>query len=394
MKKSLIPLALGTFGLGIAEFVMMSILPYVANDMSVSIPAAGHLISAYALGVCVGAPVMLMSARKFPLKKVLFFLIFLYAVGNTMAGLSHNYWFMLAMRFISGLPHGAFFGVGSIAAEKLADEGKSSTALAFMVSGMTIANLIGVPLGAYICNHFSWRFIFYITGAWGALNLFFLLKWMPSIAPLPDSGLKGQFKFLMNAEPWLILLATGLGNCGIFCFYCYIAPLMTDMSGFSASDMTWIMMLSGISMVLGNIFGGKLSDKYRSASVVAFAYSMAAIALVITFFLPFVSILSIIMMCICTCCLFMVGAPNQLMVLQNSRGGEMMGAAMIQIAFNLGNALGSYSGGLSIDYNMGVNYASIIGMGYLIIAVLFVLLLLRRQKTKEQLIVKPIVTKY
>ncbi len=390
MKKSLVPLALGTFGLGIAEFVMMSILPYVANDMSVSIPSAGHLISAYALGVCVGAPVMLLSARKFPLKKVLFFLIFLYAIGNTIAGLSHNYWFMLAMRFISGLPHGAFFGVGSIAAEKLADEGKSSSALAFMVSGMTIANLIGVPLGAYICNHFSWRFIFYITGAWGALNLFFLLKWMPSIAPLPDSGLKGQFRFLKNTEPWLILLATGLGNCGIFCFYCYIAPLMTDMSGFSASDMTWIMVLSGVSMVLGNIFGGKLSDRYRSASVVAFAYSMAAVAMVIIFLLPFVSYLSIIMMCICTCCLFMVGAPNQLMVLQNSRGGEMMGAAMIQIAFNLGNALGSYSGGLSIDYNMGVNYASFIGMGYLIIAVLFVMLLLRRQKLREQLIVSPV----
>ncbi len=393
MKKSLVPLALGTFGLGIAEFAMMSILPYVAKDMSVSIPAAGHLISAYALGVCVGAPVMLLSARKFPLKKVLFLLILLYALGNALAGISHDYWFMLGMRFISGLPHGAFFGVGSIVAEKLADDGKSARALAFMVSGMTLANLIGVPLGAYICNHFSWRFIFYITGAWGAFNLFCLLKWMPSLAPLPNNGFRGQFSFLKKAEPWLILLATGLGNCGIFCFYCYISPLMTGVSGFSASDMTWIMVLSGVSMVLGNIFGGKLSDHYSSTSVVAFAYSMAALALVVIFFLPSIPFLAILMMCVCTCCLFMVGAPNQLLVLQNSRGGEMMGAAMIQIAFNMGNALGSYSGGLPIDNNMGVNVSSIIGMGYLIVAVFFVMLLVRRQKSRERLMVTPIVNK-
>ncbi len=393
MKKSLVPLALGTFGLGMAEFVMMSILPYVAKDMNVSIPAAGHLISAYALGVCVGAPVMLLSARKFPLKKVLFLLILIYAIGNTLAGLSHNYWFMLGMRFISGLPHGAFFGVGSIVAEKLADDGKSSSALAFMVSGMTIANLIGVPLGAYICNHFSWRFIFYVTGVWGAFNLFFLLKWMPSIAPLPNNGLRGQFSFLKKMEPWLILLATGLGNCGIFCFYCYVSPYLTGMSGFSAADMTWIMVLSGVSMVLGNIIGGKLSDRFRSASVVGFAYSIAAMALIVLFLLPSASFLAIAMMCICTSCLFMVGAPNQLLVLQNSRGGEMMGAAMIQIAFNLGNALGSYSGGLPIDNNIGVNFASIIGMGYLIVAIFIVSILVRRQKSKEQLMVTPLITK-
>ncbi len=388
MKKSLLPLALGTFGLGMAEFVMMSILPYVAKDMAVSIPAAGHLISAYALGVCVGAPLMLLIARKFPLKTVLFFLIAIYAMGNAFAGLSHNYWVMMTMRFVSGLPHGAFFGVGSIVAEKLADKGKSARAVAFMVSGMTVANLIGIPLGAYICNHFSWRYIFYITGIWGSLNLVALLKWMPSIPPLPNDGFRRQFRFLKNPEPWYILLATGLGNCGIFCYYCYISPLMTDMSGFQLDDITWIMVISGVSMVIGNILGGKLSDKFSSAGVVQLAYTMAAIALIIIFFLPHISIISITMMSVATCCLFMVGAPNQLLVIQNSRGGEMMGAAFIQVAFNLGNALGSYSGGLSIDYKIGVNYASIIGTGYLIIAVLFVSLLVKRQKRVQTIPVR------
>ncbi len=382
MKKSLLPLAFGTFGLGISEFVMMSILPWVAKDMSVSIPEAGHLISAYALGVCVGAPVMLMSARKFPLKQVLFLLILIYAFGNFMAGLSANYWLMMGMRFVSGLPHGAFFGVGSIVAERLADRGKSARALAFMVSGMTIANLIGVPLGTFICNAWSWRVIFYITGIWGAINLYFLYRWMPYIAPLPNNGIRGQFRFMKKPEPWFILLATGLGNCGIFCYYCYIAPLMTEVAGFKPADMTWLMVLSGISMVLGNIMGGKLSDRFSSASVVGFAYAAAAIALIVVFFWPANAFLAIVLMCISTCCLFMVGAPQQLLVLQNSRGGEMMGAAFIQIAFNFGNALGSYSGGLPIDKNMGVNYSSIIGTGYLVLAILCVVVLIRLQKRK------------
>ncbi len=383
MKKSLLPLAFGTFGLGIAEFVMMSIIQFVAKDMGVSIPAAGHLISAYALGVCVGAPLMLLIARKFPLKPVLFALIAVYAIGNTFAGFSQSYWFMMGMRFISGLPHGAFFGVGSIVAEKLADKGKSAQAVAFMVSGMTLANLIGIPIGAYICNHLTWRYIFYMTGAWGTLNLLALLKWMPSIPPVPNKGFRSQFSFLKNPEPWYILLATGLGNCGIFCYYCYVSPLMTGMSGFQLSDMTAIMILSGVSMVIGNIIGGKLSDKIGSATVVASAYTLAAIALIVIFMAPYNSYLSLAMMSIATCCLFMVGAPNQLLVLQNSRGGEMMGAAFIQVAFNLGNALGSYSGGLSIDYNVGVNYASMIGTGYLVIAVLFVSLLMKKQRAVQ-----------
>ncbi len=159
MKKSLLPLALGTFGLGISEFVMMGILPFVARDLGVSIPEAGHLISAYALGVSVGAPVMLLGARKFPLKKVLFLLIFIYALGNTLTGLSGSYSMMLAMRFVSGLPHGAFFGVGSIVARRIAQEGKSAQALAFMISGMTVANLPGCTSGGlynqsfYVANH-------------------------------------------------------------------------------------------------------------------------------------------------------------------------------------------------------------------------------------------------
>ena len=165
MKKSLIALAFGTLGLGIAEFVMMAILPYVAKDLHVSIPTAGHLISAYALGVCAGAP-MLTLARKLPLKNILLGLVALMMIGNTCAAFSPNFWTMIGARFISGLPHGAYFGVASIVAEKLADKGKGSEAVSIMIAGMTVANLFGVPLGTSLSTMLSWRLTFLLVGIW------------------------------------------------------------------------------------------------------------------------------------------------------------------------------------------------------------------------------------
>ena len=160
MKKSLIALAFGTLALGMSEFVMMGILPDIARSLGVSIPEAGHLISAYALGVCFGAPLTVLVARTRPLKQILLALTALIAVGNLCASLAPNYWMLMAMRFVSGLPHGAFFGVGSIVAERVADAGKRTEAVSIMIVGMTVANLFGVPLGTYISNVLSWRTTF------------------------------------------------------------------------------------------------------------------------------------------------------------------------------------------------------------------------------------------
>ena len=211
MKKSLIALAFGTLGLGIAEFVMMGILPDVARDLKISIPAAGHFISAYALGVCVGAPVLTL-ARKYPLKHILLVLVTLIMVGNICAALSPNYWVLLISRFISGLPHGAYFGVGSIVAERLADKGKSSEAVSIMIAGMTIANLFGVPLGTSLSTMLSWRATFLLVGLWGIVILYYIWRWVPQVEGLKDTGFKGQFRFLKTPAPWLILGATALGN--------------------------------------------------------------------------------------------------------------------------------------------------------------------------------------
>ena len=363
MKKSLIALAFGTLGLGIAEFVMMGILPDVAHDFGISISQAGHFISAYALGVCVGAP-MLILARKHPLKRILLILVTLIMVGNISAALAPNYWILLLARFISGLPHGAYFGVGSIVAEKLADKGKGSEAVSIMVAGMTIANLFGVPLGTSLSAAISWRVTFLLVGCWGMIILYYIWRWVPQIESLPDTGLKGQFRFLKSPAPWLLIGATLLGNGGVFCWYSYINPLLTHVSGFHPQSITFLMELAGFGMVVGNLASGRLSDKYQPGRVAATVQACICATLLLIFLLSSVSWLSVLLMCLCTAGLFALSSPQQVLLIRYSKGGEMLGAASVQVAFNLGNAIGAYSGGLALQAGLGYQYPALIGVPF------------------------------
>lgn len=361
MKKGLYALSFGTFGLGIAEYIMMSILPDVAASFNISLPKAGHLISVYALGVCVGAPLMATVARNWPLRRILCVLMVFFIAGNLVTVFSLNYWEALAGRFVTGIPHGAFFGVGAIVASKLADNGKSTSAIAIMVMGMTIANLIGVPVGNWIGHSFSWRFIFVFAAVWGGVTIYSVMKWIPAIPPMPETDIKGMFRFLKKPEPWLLIAATVLGNGGIFCWYSYINPLMTGVSGFNPATMPVLMLLAGGSMCVGNHLGGGLSDKFSPGMVAMYTQFIIFAALMGLFCFAQYAFLSVILMCICTGCLFAVSAPQQMLLLQYSKGGEMMGGAMVQLAFNLGNALGAYFGGLPIENGAGVEYTSLIG---------------------------------
>ena len=380
MKKSLTALAFGTLGLGIAEFVMMGILPDVAKDLHISIPQAGHFISAYALGVCVGAPGMVLVARTRPLKHILLGLMVIYICGNLCAAVSVNYWMMLMMRFISGLPHGAFFGVGSIVAERVADKGKSSQAVALMVSGMTIANLFGVPLGTFMSNIMSWRIPFLFNGVWGLITLFYIWKWVPSLPALPDTGLKGQFRFLKKPAPWLILGATALGNGGVFCWYSYITPLLTEVSGFSAESITALMVLAGFGMVAGNLVSGRMSDRYTPGKVGTVVQGMICVILLLIFLLSPYPWCSAILMTLCTAGLFAVSSPEQVLMIRVAPGGEMLGGACVQMAFNLGNAIGAYIGGLALSG--GYRYPALAGVPFALMG--FILFLVFYKKFQDK----------
>lgn len=383
MKKSLIALAFGTLALGMAEFVMMGILPDIARSLGVTIPEAGHLISAYALGVCFGAPLTVVVARTRPLKHILLALVGLIIIGNTCAALSPNYWTLMVMRFVSGLPHGAFFGVGSIVAERIADKGKRAEAVSIMVVGMTVANLFGVPLGTYISAAVTWRATFGIVAVWDAVALLLVKLWVPALPALPDTGLKGQFRFLKSFAPWLVLLSVMLGNGGIFCWYSYVSPLMVHTSGFRSEDLTLIIMLAGFGMFAGNIIGGHFSDRFTPEKVVRFTLCVAFLALTGIFFGAHVPYLSVALMCLTTACLFCVSSPQQLLILENSRGGEMLGAALVQVAFNLGNAVGAFCGGLPIDHKLGYEYTALPGAVFVLLGLLAVVVYIRKYPRHE-----------
>ena len=356
MKKGLYALSFG-----IAEFIMMSILPDVAAGFDISLSEAGHLISAYALGVCVGAPLVVVVARSWPLRTILLALVGLFVAGNLRMPLSADYWMGLCARFVSGLPHGAYFGVGSIVASRLAEKGKSTSAVAIMIMGMTIANLFGVPAGNFLGHFLSWRLVFVIAALWGGVTIWFIRRWVPVLPALPATNLKGQFRFLRRPEPWMLIAATMLGNGGAFCWYSYVNPLMTEVSGFSVGTMPVLMLLAGASMCVGNYLGGHLSDRFTPGIVaMSMQFLMFASLLLIYFFASY-GFLSALLMCVCTGCLFAVSSPQQLLLLQYSPGGEMMGGAMVQLAFNLGNAVGAYFGGLSIEHGAGLESTALIG---------------------------------
>ena len=361
MKKSLIALAFGTLGLGIAEFTMMGILPYVAADLDISIPTAGHFISAYALGVCFGAPILLW-ARRYPLKHILLGLMALMMVGNLCASVSTSYWMLLAARFISGLPHGAYFGVASIVASRLADEGRGAEAVSIMVAGMTVANLFGVPLGTSLSHLLSWRVTFLLVGLWSVIVLYYIWRWVPHVQGLQDTGFKGQFRFLRRPAPWLVLGATALGNGGVFCWYSYINPLLTDVSGFSSESITSLMVLAGFGMVAGNLISGRFSDRYTPGRVAMTVQGALCAILLLIFLLSSNPWCSALLMTLCTAGLFAVSSPEQVLIIRVAPGGEMLGGAAVQMAFNLGNAVGAYAGGLAVG--AGYQYTALLGVPF------------------------------
>lgn len=361
MKKSLIALALGTLALGITEYVMMAILPEVAMSLNVTIPEAGHLISAYAIGVCAGAP-MLVFGHRYPPKKILLALTGIMIVGAIISILSNNYWILMAARFISGLPHGAYFGVASIVAVKLADKGHEAGAVSVMIAGMTIANLLGVPLATSLCSHLSWRFPFIMALGCAILVFYYIWKWVPNIEASPASNFRSQFHFLRFPAPWLILVATMLGNGGVFCWYSYVAPVLTEESGFASSALSALMIVAGLGMVMGNMISGKMADRFQPARFATFVQLTIALALLGIFLWAGLSWISVALMMVCTGCLFAVSSPEQFLILKHAPGGEMLGGACVQMAFNLGNAIGAFVGGLPIAAGFSPRYAALTGI--------------------------------
>lgn len=356
INKKLLPLTLGGLGIGITEFVMMGLLPDIATDLKVSIPQAGYLISAYALGVVIGAPLLVGIAGKYPPKKILIALMVLFTAFNAFSAFAPTFDTLFIARLLSGLPHGAFFGVGSVVASRLAEKGKEAQAVSLMFAGLTLANIVGVPLGTFIGHNFSWRFSFAIVVLVGLITLFSLKALLPSLPANENRDLKKELGFFKKQDAWIIILMISIGTGGLFTWYSYIAPLMTNVAGFSAESVTYVLMLAGLGMMAGNFFGGYLADRFSPAKASATLLIAMVITLIIVHFVSFQPILALVMTFVTGAVSFALAAPIQMLMIRTAKGSEMIAAAVSQASFNIGNALGAFFGGLPISF--GYDYTS------------------------------------
>lgn len=356
MKKSLLPLTIGGFGIGMTEFVMMGILPDIANSLHISIPVAGHLISSYALGVVLGAPLLVAIAGNYPPKKILLGLMALFTFCNALSSFAPNYETMMITRLLSGLPHGAFFGVGAVVASRLAGKGKEAQAISMMFAGLTIANIIGVPLGTYIGHTMSWRITFLIIAAVGLITMASIQKFLPVMPVVGESNLRKDLKLFTHVEPWMILGITAIGTGGLFAWFSYIAPLLTEVAHFSNNQLTWILVLAGVGMAVGNLVSGRVADLISPIKATALFLLLMATSLVVVYFVASFQVPLLIMTFITGAISFSLGAPIQILMIRASNGSDMLASSVSQAGFNIGNALGAYLGGLPIAAGMG--YAS------------------------------------
>ena len=358
---------------------MMGILGDVAYALNVDIQQAGHFIAAYSAGVAVGAP-LLIVLRRVPLQRLMLLLAATVFLGNLGAALSVNYGMLLGARFVSGLPHGCFFGAGAIVCARLVDPGKGAVAVAVMVGGMTIANVVGVPLATFLSNLLNWRALFIVVAAFALSGVLTIKFWVPAMAPLPDTGIKGQFSFLRRKEPWLIYGGVFFGQASVYCYLSYIDPIMTKLANFSAADMSWIMMIAGLGMVIGNAAAGKLASRFGEARVsasITFAliFIMPAVFLCASYKLP-----SIVLMFLATAGLFGIGGPLQYLIVRYAKGGEMLGGAGIQIAFNVSNAVSAALGGGVIHQGFGLAAPALLGTPFAIIGFIALAILVTVEK--------------
>ena len=355
VKKSLLALAMGGLAIGMTEFSMMGVLEDFAKDLNISIPTAGNFISMYAMGVMVGAPTLIMATSKYSPKKVLIFFMLLFTIFNSLFVIAPSYNTLLIARFMSGLPHGAFFGVGSVVAAQLATKGKEAQAISIMFAGLTFANLVGVPLGTKLGQVFSWRLTFGIIASLGLITMLAISLWVPNLKNTNKGSLVEQLSFFKKWEAWVLIVMISIGTSGLFAWISYISPLMTNVADLPKTKVPIIMTLIGLGMFVGNFIGGKLADTMSPNKAAIISFASMAICLVIVYFTSHIQIMAYIMSFITGLIAFTIGSPIQMMLINNGKGSETLAAAAGQASFNIGNALGAFLGGIPIAMGLGFN---------------------------------------
>ncbi|CAM5441265.1 MFS transporter [Leifsonia shinshuensis] len=356
MPAGLIALALGGFGIGLTEFVIAGLLPEVAADFHVDAAAAGWLISGYALAVAVGAIGLTAAVTRLPRKGVLLGLMVLFIAGNAVSALAPDYATMLTGRVLAALCHGAFFGIGSVVAANLVDPARRARAIAIMFTGLTAANVLGVPFGTLLGQQLGWRSTFWAITAIGVLALIGLALLVPRDAGRPDStadhGLRSELRAFRSGQLWLSLTATVLGFGGMFGAFTYIAYTLTGLSGFPAAAVPWLLILFGLGLFAGNAVGGRFADRSVDGTllVVLAVLAVILVAFALLAALPVAAVIALVLMGAFG---FATVPGLQLRVLRSAEDAPTLASGANIAAFNVGNALGAWLGGLAIAAGLG-----------------------------------------
>lgn len=364
MPLALLALAVGAFGIGTTEFIPMGLLPEVADSFSVSIPTAGYVLSVYALGVVVGGPLLAIGGIRVPRKPMLLGLMVLFVAGNVVSAVAPSFGVLLAGRVLAAFAHGAFFGIGAVVAADLVAPHKRAAAIAAMFSGLTASNVVGVPLGTWIGQTYGWRLTFTAVAALGVLAFAGIAALVPARAGItPDReapSLTAEFAALRNIQVWLAMAMTVLGFGGVFAAISYIAPMMTDVAGYSEGGVTWLLALFGVGLFTGNLIGGRFADRALMPSLyvsllglaatlalfTATAHNKPAAALTLTLIGAFG---------------FATVPPLQKRVMDQAAGAPTLASSGNIAAFNLGNALATWLGGLTIAGGLGYTSPNWVG---------------------------------
>ncbi len=374
MPLALYALAAGAFGIGVTEFVIMGLLLEVSRDLGVSVAAAGMLISGYALGVVVGAPILTVFTATWNRKRVLIGLMVIFIIGNAACALAPSYDLLMAARILTALAHGTYFGVGSVFAASMVGKDKQASAIAIMFTGLTLANILGVPAGTWLGQQFSWRITFWAVTLIGLAALAVLILLVPTDrSRAVKSGWRADLKAVSRASVLLGFLTTVLGFAGVFTLFTYIAPLLTQVSGFADTAVSPILLIFGGGLVAGNLLGGKLADIRLKTALIG---SMAALALVLAVMSAAFGnqTAAVVLTGLLGVAGFATVPPLQSWVLSKAVGaGESLASSLNIAAFNLGNALGAWAGGMAISRGPGLENLPLVAAGFPLLAIVVAL---------------------
>jgi len=366
-------LAMGGFAIGTTEFMAMGLLPKVADGVGVSIPAAGHLISAYALGVVVGAPVLAFFGARLPRRGLLVALMSAYAGANALSALAGSYGLLLLSRFLGGVPHGAYFGVASLVAASLAPRGREGRAVAMVMIGLSVANVIGVPAATWMGQHLGWRSAFWVAASLAVLTATLVTAFVPACPGDADATGRRELRLFAEPQAWLTLLAGAIGFGGMFALYSYIAPVVTELGGLSDGAVPVFLLAFGLGMVAGTYVAGPLADWSVFRSLLGASLAMALLLLL------YAALASAGWWALAPAFLVAIASSVlvvtlQLRLMSVAGDAQTLGAAMNHSSLNIGNALGAWLGGLVIAAGWGYRAPSLVGV-VLALAGLAVLLL-------------------